>query len=308
MVVLNVKVKNENRPLYMDDQLHHQLTSNVQEAVQKQDFDWLICIDGEEGSGKSVFGMQVAKVLDPNFTEEQIAFDANEFIKLVVRAKKHSCVVFDEAFTGLSSRSSLSEINQLLVSLMMEMRQRNLFVILIMPTFFMLDKYCVLHRAKGLFHVHMNQNKRGFWNFYNRHRMKMLYLTGKKYYEYTQTKPIIFGRFQNQYMVDEEIYRERKASALHKKKRSTRAEVYKQQRDDLLYGIYKDLCNKNRSMITRLCQSWKVDLKKSVIYEIVKQKGSGLQEQLTQLRGKIEDSESEEDFQQDEQQNTPLKT
>ena len=230
-------VNGEEKPLYMDGCLYEQLTTKVMPSVQKKDWDWFCIVDGMEGSGKSVFGFQIAKVLDPNFTHEQIAFNANDFINLVVKAKKNQCLVFDEAFTGLSSRTSLSEVNNILVSLMMEMRQKNLFIILIMPSFFMLDKYAVLHRAKGLFHVYMEDGRRGFWNFYNQKRMKYLYLKGKKFYEYHWAKPIIFGRFQDQYMINKEPYIKIKKTALHRKRRQTKGEVYKSQRNTLFHVI-----------------------------------------------------------------------
>ena len=235
-------------------------------------------------SGKSVLGFQIAKVLDPGFSNKQVAFTANEFMKLVIKAKKHQCIIFDESFTGLSSRSSLSEINQLMVSLMMEMRQKNLFVILIMPTFFMLDKYCILHRAKGLFHVYMRKGKRGFWNFYNRKRMKLLYLKGKKFYDYNPVKYIICGRFYEQYMVDEDEYRSMKTKSLNSKRRRTRAEAYKLQRDLLLYGLYSDFLRKNKSRVARFADKWGIGLKRVAINDLILEREKNL----------IENNESED--------------
>lgn len=269
MVIVNVNVGGEEKPIYLDGALHEQLIKNVRPAVQKKDFDWFFAIDGQEGSGKSVFGFQIAKILDPNFTNEQIAFTSNDFIRLVLKAKKHQCIVFDEAFTGLSSRTSLSEINNLMVSLMMEMRQKNLFIILIMPSFFMLDRYCVLHRARGLFHVYIRNGQRGFWNYYNKQRMKMLYLNGKKYYEYYNPKPIMFGRFRDQYTIDENAYRDMKTQSLHKKKRATKSEAYKLQRDYLLYGIYKDFAKENKSLMARYCKKWNIGLKRTTLSDIL---------------------------------------
>jgi len=259
-MIINQLVNGEEKPLYMDGGLYEQLTKNVKPSVQKKDWDWFVIVDGMEGSGKSVFGFQIAKILDPNFTHEQIAFNANDFINIVVKAKKHQCIIFDEAFTGLNSRTSLSEVNNILVSLMMEMRQKNLFIILIMPSFFMLDKYAVLHRAKGLFHVYMDNGRRGFWNFYNQQRMKYLYLKGKKFYEYQHAKPIIFGRFQDQYMIDKEPYIKIKKSALHRKRRQTKGEVYKSQRDTLFYILARKL-NKTQREISTLCteEGYKID-------------------------------------------------
>ncbi len=268
MVVLDIKVDNEDKSLYMDGMLYRQLTKKVIPSIKKKDFDWVVAVDGTEGGGKSVFAFQIAKILDPNFCLEQIAFTANDFVRIVVKARPHSCVVFDEAFTGLSSRSSLSEVNQLLVSLMMEMRQKNLFVILVMPTFFMLDKYAALHRCKGLFHVYLIDGNRSFWGFYSKQAMKMLYFKGRQYYEYHYVKATIFGRFRNQYTINEEQYRVIKKQSLGKKRRKTRADVYKSQRDLLIYDYYKKEGD-NVSKTTRYLGILGLGLQRRAINDIV---------------------------------------
>ena len=227
-------------------------------------------------SGKSVFAFQIAKVLDPNFTLDNVCFTPSEFIKAVTNAKPFSCIVFDEAFTGLSSRAALSEVNRLLVSLMMEMRAKNLFIILVMPTFFMLDKYAVLHRSNGLFHVHLNRGKRGFWRYYNKPRMKKLYFNGKKYYEYTE-KPRAFGKFLDQYMINEKNYRIKKEKALKGKQRRTKAEAYKEQRDTLLYILIKKMKLGQRGT-ARVCSEHGFTINHSTLSDVFAQKQKELLE------------------------------
>ncbi len=240
MVVLDVKVCGEDKKLYMDGNLHHQLIKYVKPSVQKRDFDHVLVVDGEEGSGKSTFAFQLAKILDPNFNLSKVCFTPDEFINAVTSAKKHECIVYDECGTGLSSRSSLSEVNILLVNLMMEMRSRNLFVILVMPTYYMLDKYCVLHRAKGLFHIYLRDGRRGYWTYFNKQRMKKLYLQGKKTYDYNGVRYLFFGRFRGQYMVDETKYRARKRKVLEGKRRITKSDVFKWQRDVVFEVLYEN--------------------------------------------------------------------
>lgn len=270
MVLVPINVLQDKVSLYMDDGLYNQLTEYVKPSVQKEDFDFVMIVDGEEGSGKSVAAQQIAKVLDPNFEIDTICFTADEFIKKVTSAKKNQCIIFDEAFTGLSSRSSLSEINHLVVSMMMEMRQKNLFIIIVMPSVFMLDKYAVFHRAKGLFHVYLDDGKRGYWRFFNRKAMKYLYITGKKFYEYEQATHTSFGRFQKIYTVDEIEYRKRKAAAFNKKKRSTKAEAYKQQRDILLYVLMKNL-GKSQRELSRILTNYDLTFSHVTLNEIFHQ-------------------------------------
>ena len=248
MVLVKTIVDNEVLSLYMDDGLYKQLNENVKPAVQKEDFDFVMVVDGEEGSGKSVLAFQIGKVLDPDLNMDNICFTADDFINAITKAKKNQCIIFDEGFSGLSSRASLSEINNLVISMMMEMRQKNLFVIIVMPSVFMLDKYAVFHRAKGLFHVYMDSNRRGFWRFFNKKAMKYLYLLGKKLYEYDKAEHTSFGRFRKQYTINEAQYRYKKAQVFKRRRRITRAETYKEQRDVLLYALMKELGKSQREM------------------------------------------------------------
>lgn len=200
----------------MDKRLHKNFLS-VKSGLKVQDKDFFLVVDGAEGGGKSVLAMQIAAFVDPSFVLERVCFTPDAFREVVVRASRGQAVVFDEAFTGLSSRSSLSRVNRLLVSLMMEMRQKNLFVIIVLPSFFLLDKYVALWRSKALVHVRTKSGKRGFFTVFNSDNKKLLYLFGRQDYTY-QNKRVpktgFNGRFLNQYVVDEKLYRLRKKKAL----------------------------------------------------------------------------------------------
>lgn len=268
MTVLEVIVDNEKKPLYMDNELYKRINTVIRPKVKTKDSDWFWIVDGGEGAGKSVFAFQLAKVLDHNFNLTKVAMTPNEFTKAVIKAKKGDCIVFDEGFTGLSSRASLTEINKLLVALMMEMRQKNLFVIVVMPTIFMLDRYIALFRAKGLFHIYTKNGKRGRWVYFNNKKKKLLYILGKKLFSYSNPRSKFRGRFQNQYMVNEDEYRQKKNKALMEKSRSTKAEVFKFQRDKLLYIINKTF-KTSKAKISRLLELEKVKLDRTTISKIV---------------------------------------
>jgi hypothetical protein len=261
-------IEGNETEVYYDDKLNEQIDKYAIPDVRKKDNDGVYVVDGPEGSGKSVFGMQLAKKFDPNFSLERVCFTPTEFTRAIIRAKKGQCVVFDEAFTGLSSRGSLTEVNKLLVSLMMEMRQKNLFVIIIMPTFFLLDKYVALWRARGLFHIYTKNRKRGYWMYFNRKTKKLLYLLGKKFYDYSKPKSNIRGRFFNKYIINEEEYRIKKKEAMQNKSRATRAQVFKAQRDTLFYAL-SDRFKLNNAQIMRLCARYGFKIDRSTISEIL---------------------------------------
>jgi len=287
MVLVKIKVNQEEKDLYVDGHLHEQIENKIKVKVGKKDNDWVWIIDGTEGSGKSVLAQQLAKLLDPSFNIDRMCMSPKEFTKAVLSAKKGQCVVFDEAFTGLSSRASLTEINKLLVSLMMEMRQKNLYVIIVMPTFFLLDRYVALFRARGLIHVYLKNGKRGRWVYFNNKKKKLLYLQGKKLFNYSKPKSKFRGRFYDNYTIDEALYREKKAKALMEKSRSTKAETFRIQRDKLLFG-YKQKMKLNDTQLFHFCKKeCNLNLSRRRISEIM------LEIEKKKLKEQIEKEQSE---------------
>lgn len=202
------------------------LKKNLDEIkkVIKKDWDMVFIVDGREGSGKSVLAQQCAKYVDETFDITRIAFNSDEFIEQIGKAEKYQAVVYDEAYGGLSSRAAISEVNRSLVSMLAEIRQKNLFVFIVLPCFFELDKYAAIWRSCGLLHVYTGENfERGRFTFYNYERKKDLYMVGKKFYSYNRPPPNFRGSFVEGYAVDDTEYRKKKLQSLetYKKKPET---------------------------------------------------------------------------------------
>lgn len=196
----------------MDGYLH----SNLKRAkeVIKEDWDMIFVYDGAEGTGKSVKAMQDAYYCDPSLDLDRVVFTPKDFRRAVINSKPYQAIVYDEAYTGLSSRATMSMINRTLVSMLAEIRQKNLFVFVVMPCFFDLDKYVALWRSRALIHVYANKFRRGFFRFYSYQRKKDMYIKGKKYYNYNCVKADFYGRFTKHYVVDEAKYRKKKRESL----------------------------------------------------------------------------------------------
>jgi len=212
-------------------------------AVTKKDRDFVMVLDGEEGSGKSVLAQQIAGKLDPKFNIDNIVFNSDQFIKRLKTAPKYSCIVLDEAFSSANSRSALTEVNKSLISVATEMRQRNLYVIIVIPSFFDLDKYFALWRCRALFHVYFDKKgARGSYIIFPKGAKKMLFLLGKKFYSYSKpASPYPVCRFTNHYVVDEQEYRKKKEEAFRKRTVSNIARRWKAQRDGLVNEMYHNL-------------------------------------------------------------------
>jgi ABC-type dipeptide/oligopeptide/nickel transport system ATPase component len=228
----------EKTQFFMERNLAVALNS-IKRNVYGKDSDYVMIVDGNEGAGKSVFAMQIGKFLDPSLSVKDIHMNPEAFKKGIETAQKHKCVIYDEAYTGLSSRGSLSSVNRILVSKMMQMRQKNLFVIIVIPTIFLLDRYVTLFRSQVLFHIYQKGDNR-FWIGFNKTNKKKLFLAGRKTMSYKY--PFIYefkGRFRGKYTIDEAKYREKKAKALEEdvKKPSSQEMRMMAQRNLLIYDF-----------------------------------------------------------------------
>ena len=186
--------------------------------VLKKDEDKFIIVDGGEGTGKSSLAMQLASALDPNFNLSKVAFNSIQFDKIIkdLNRKKGDCIVLDEGYGAVNSRATMSKVNKSMVTLGTEMRQLNLFIIIVLPSFFDLDKYFAMWRSDLLFHVHKRKDgSRGRYVIYPENSKKNLYIEGKKKYNYfAVSAPYQRLQFNKGYgVLDDYEYRKKKAEA-----------------------------------------------------------------------------------------------
>ena len=259
--------------LYIDGRLKENLDKKVIPELKKKDKDAVYAVDGMERCGKSVFslitGSYVASCLGSPFDLSNICLNPQEFRDKCMNAEKNSVIIYDEAHRGMASSRSLSEINNILKDLMMEMGQRNLFVLVVLPSFFLLDKYAALFRTRGLFHVYERKGMRGFWCFFNRKYKLKLYQYGKKDLNYNCMRwPKFRGRFLDQYPISESEYRKKKSESFSEKKRITKAEVWMAQRNKIIWLLHKKY-KLGAINLTKLLNEYDIPLQKSQIGEIL---------------------------------------
>jgi len=213
-MLVNIFSKRDNKTYtYHVDNRLIKFLEKVKQRINKKDKDYVLLIDGYEGAGKSTFGIQMGRYVDNDLSLDQICMTATEFKQAIINAKKGQCILYDEAVTGLTAGDSISRVGKLLKSMMMQMRQKNLFVIVVLPTIFELSRYAALSRAQGLFHVYEKGGKMGYWVGYNRKDTRQLYLKGKKNHAYC-IRSFFIGRFYGKYAIEEDSYRKKKADTL----------------------------------------------------------------------------------------------
>ncbi len=208
-------VTKEQISYYMEGRLIF-LLDYVKNLIQKKDKDYVMIIDGYEGAGKSTLAAQCGKYVDPSLDLKRICMTPDEFKHAIINAKKGQCVIYDEAVTGMTSGESIAKVGRILKSLMMQMRQKNLFVIVLIPTLFELNKYATLSRARFMLHVYESQGRMGYFVGLNKKAVRMTYLKGKRTHSYS-IKSKFTGRFYGKFALGEKteiLYRKKKQLAL----------------------------------------------------------------------------------------------
>ncbi len=244
---------------FLEPWIKNRFDNKILPDLQKRDKDCIIAVDGKEGSGKSTLGIQWCKYFDPTFDLSRVVFTPEEFREAIYKSKKGQAIMFDEAFTGFSSRSALSGVNRTLISLMMQIRQKNLFIIIVLPTVFLLDKYISIFRTKVLVHVYENKSRRGFFRVYSSKKKRQLILhKDSKMYSYgirSQKRGRFYGVFALGDDSEEKKYRKKKMEALKNAEHNPMTSSgikYREQRDIMVYVIRKQLKMSYKKIATLL--------------------------------------------------------
>lgn len=134
---------------WIDDGLRSNL--DIMKKAVILDWDFVIGVDGIERSGKSVFAQQIGYYLDPDLTLDRIVFSPKEFEKACLTANKYDVIIWDEAITGADIKDTMEGINKTLMKMLGQIGQKNLFIIIVLPSFYDLTRYIALFRCKIIF-------------------------------------------------------------------------------------------------------------------------------------------------------------
>ena len=186
----------------------------------KKNWDYLAIVSGFSGSGKSTFAMECCRALDPTFDINKVAFTADDFVRITLEVPEYSAVMLDESFADLNSKVTMSPEFRTVVNHLQLIRQKRLYLFLLLPNFFDLAKPMSLFRASHLFYVYEYENgERGRFRFYDRDDKIKLYVKGMKFMDYNAHTSTFFGQFWEDHVVDEELYLKKKSEHLQEQGR-----------------------------------------------------------------------------------------
>ena len=221
----NESIRCQNLPYTLNQNITN-ILDGFKRAVHEKNTSAVILVDGKSGLGKSTLSFQIAKYCDPTFDLNKVHYNPETFLegskdKLGLNdAQQGDCLVFDEAMI-FSNRSSLSHINRMIVQAMSMIRSKKLFIIFAVNSIFDLDKNLAIFRAEILFHVYGESlTDRGrvmafFKGGDGIDRLKMVYLLGKKFYDYSKPRSNFFTKFPKHFAVDENEYEKQKQEGVN---------------------------------------------------------------------------------------------
>lgn len=165
--------------------------------LQKRNFDFMFLVDGVERSGKSTLALLCANYLFPKMTIDNIAVDIDDAIKKIDRLPDKSLLMIDEGSLLFSAKDNMRKENRKIARILNVVGQKNLIFIIVLPSFFSLEKYIATKRSSFLLHVYLTPRMdRGRFAYFGKRKLSKLYTIGKKNYDsYSYPESDFVGMF-----------------------------------------------------------------------------------------------------------------
>lgn len=126
------------------------------------DFDYVIIVDGPEGTGKSTLAMHMKMFYEGRYRLAHVLYDSKMLIKTMYTATPgKDCVVLDEAVLDFSNRTAMTTFQIRLIQAFSIARERRLVFILLIPNYNLLDPALKI-RARYRIWVESHGFERGF--------------------------------------------------------------------------------------------------------------------------------------------------
>lgn len=200
--------------------LHNRLREKLDniKKIIKRKWDAVFVIDGNERIGKSTLGMTVAWYLtNAKLTINNFAAGMDDAAKKIEQLPDHSLLFVDEGSLVFNSKDSMTRESKKLQKILDVVGQKNMVFIIVLPTFFDLNKNIATRRSKFLLHVYTSSDMvRGRFSYFSPNKKRHLYSLGKKNFgSYNKPKSDWLGNFDDLKLPFHDEYIELKKKSLH---------------------------------------------------------------------------------------------
>lgn len=254
----NLPPEEKEKVLFLSNSLRKKLDFGLKQ--QTKDNDVVGIVSGDEGSGKSSLAGNIMRYISKdkfNPRVDMIGSDYDKGIEIIDRAKKKGFIMFDEGNVFFLSTEIMKREQRNLHKLFSIFRQKNLFVLIVLPSFFRLGSYFALDRSRFLCRTYLKGAKRGLFAYYGEKAKKKLYREGKREHNVNAVKPLFRGKFSRCYLLESEDYKKFKLKTLMDsvsvakgKKRRTEFQIKR----DLEIGFVKTNMDRKNSELAELMQ------------------------------------------------------
>lgn len=194
--------------LRLNNLLKKKLDFGKKSRAKNNDVVGIIC--GAEGSGKSSLGGNVMRYMtDDKFdpTKDMIGSDEEDALSKLQNVPKGGNLMFDEGNVFFLSTETMKRQHRDLHKIFSIFRQKNLFVLIILPSFFRLGTYFALDRSQFLLRTYMKNGERGCFAYYGGKIKDNLYRIGKlKQHDYSVVQPVFRGKFDKCIQLESKEY------------------------------------------------------------------------------------------------------
>lgn len=205
----------------MDDFLVEKLDLMIKRITGRGRDDVLLIVDGYEGQGKTTMSVQIAyyvawKTGRP-FSEKNVFFDVEEFMKFAGETKEQ-VLIWDEAALGGLSTQWYSKTQIKLTQLLQTFRKKRHFIIFNVPRIYRLNERLAYDRPLALIHVYSYKNiRKGYFCYYPQSQLEKLFLLWK-YKKKSAYKLVTYknGTFTKTFeeLIDVDAYDKKKDKAI----------------------------------------------------------------------------------------------
>jgi len=188
---------------------------NILKVIAKK-WDAVICIDGPERSGKSTVGKIMGWYLsNGKLTVDNFAAGMQDAAKKIERLPDKSILIVDEGSLVFNAKDAMKREALHLQKILDVIGAKNMIFIIILPSFFDLNKNVAVRRSRFLLHVYTDkQLNRGKFLYFSTKKKRQLYELGKKSYgSYKKPRANWKGEFYDFLPPFEEEYLELKAKS-----------------------------------------------------------------------------------------------
>lgn len=157
---------------------------DVVKKLIRNKWDCLFLIDGMERSGKSTLGITCGwYISEGKINKNSFAQGCDDAINKIEKLPNRSVLIIDEGSMLFDSKDALRKELKKLVKVLNVCGQKEMVIIVILPSFFELIPQIACRRSRFLLHVYTDKHyNRGRFLYFSEKKKRILYVEGKKKY------------------------------------------------------------------------------------------------------------------------------